>query len=52
MEFKATGYVEKWDAWYAFTVLIDLVVVITAILPLIVAFAATCRFMPIPEPQI
>jgi len=41
IKFKAVGVIEKWDAFYAFSVAVDLVVVITMVLPLIVYGIAT-----------
>jgi len=41
VEFKAVGTIEKWDFFYAFSIAVDLVVVITMILPLIISSIAT-----------
>ena len=41
VEFKSTLTIEKWDAYYAFSVAVDLVVVTTMILPLILTTIAT-----------
>lgn len=47
IKFKATGYVDTWNAYYAFTVLIDFVVIITAVLPLLIEIVATCEAPPL-----
>jgi len=41
IQFKAVGSIEKWDFFYAFSIAVDLVVVITMILPLIISSIAT-----------
>jgi hypothetical protein len=41
VQFKAAGTISKWDARYAFEVAVDLVVIITMILPLLVKMIAT-----------
>ena len=41
VEFKAQGYIETWDTYFAFSVLVDLIVFIAAVLPLIMELVAT-----------